>query len=54
MLKELVCASNEFCPKLTETLRLWTPVVALDRICIKDFNIGKPNKTATEDYIVSL
>lgn len=38
----------------SETLRLWPSVVGLDRHCTKDYNLGKPNDTATEDYIVSV
>lgn len=41
-----------FC--FSEVLRLYPPVVALDRQCIKDYNLGKPNDKATEDYIVSV
>nr|ACZ97407.2 cytochrome P450 CYP9A37 [Zygaena filipendulae] len=37
---------------VSETLRLWSPVFTTDRMCIKDYNIGKPNKYATEDFIV--
>lgn len=25
----------------------------MDRICTNDYNLGKPNDSATEDYIVS-
>ncbi|CAH0750665.1 unnamed protein product [Diatraea saccharalis] len=35
-----------------ESLRLWTPAVILDRICTKDYNLGKPNDLATQDYII--
>ncbi|CAK1596641.1 unnamed protein product [Parnassius mnemosyne] len=38
---------------VSEVLRMWAPGVALDRLCIKDYNLGKPNKQATQDYIVS-
>lgn len=31
---------------------MWTPGIAQDRICTKDYNLGKPNDKATEDYIV--
>ncbi|XP_026324948.1 uncharacterized protein LOC113233928 [Hyposmocoma kahamanoa] len=37
---------------VSETLRLWPAVVGLDRHCTKDYNLGKPNDTATEDYII--
>ncbi|XP_050345938.1 cytochrome P450 9e2-like isoform X2 [Nymphalis io] len=36
----------------SEVLRLWPPGYALDRICVKDYNMGKPNSDATEDFIV--
>ncbi|XP_026331052.1 cytochrome P450 9e2-like, partial [Hyposmocoma kahamanoa] len=36
---------------VSETLRLWTPGFVLDRFCTKDYNMGKPNAKATEDYI---
>lgn len=36
----------------SEVLRLWPPALALDRICVKDYNLGKPNSKATEDYII--
>ncbi|XP_059058018.1 uncharacterized protein LOC131851527 [Achroia grisella] len=37
---------------VSEVLRLWPPLVRLDRICTKDYNLGKPNSKATEDYIL--
>ncbi|CAH0579543.1 unnamed protein product [Chrysodeixis includens] len=37
---------------ITEVLRMWPPVANLDRYCAKDYNIGKPNKTADKDFIV--
>lgn len=37
----------------TELLRMWPPGIALDRICVKDYNLGKPNDTAERDFIVS-
>ncbi|KAM3966422.1 cytochrome P450 9e2-like [Aphomia sociella] len=37
---------------ISELLRLWPPALALDRICVKDYNLGKPNSKATEDYII--
>ncbi|KAM3966424.1 cytochrome P450 9e2-like [Aphomia sociella] len=37
---------------VSEILRLWPPAVAFDRLCIKDYNLGKPNSKATEDYII--
>lgn len=36
----------------TELLRLWPPGVAMDRICNKDYNLGKPNEKAEKDFIV--
>ncbi|CAF4823385.1 unnamed protein product [Pieris macdunnoughi] len=37
---------------VSEVLRLWPPAIATDRICNKDYNLGKPNKNSTEDFIV--
>nr|QPF77609.1 cytochrome P450 monooxygenase CYP9A124 [Ostrinia furnacalis] len=37
---------------VSEVLRFWSAGVALDRVCNKDYNLGKPNSQATEDYIV--
>ncbi|CAK1596655.1 unnamed protein product [Parnassius mnemosyne] len=37
---------------VSEVLRLWPPAIALDRLCIKDYNLEKPNIQATQDYIV--
>ncbi|CAH2269487.1 jg27298 [Pararge aegeria aegeria] len=37
---------------VSEVLRLWPPAMALDRICVKDYNMGKPNSKATKDYII--
>ncbi|XP_026318087.1 cytochrome P450 9e2-like [Hyposmocoma kahamanoa] len=37
---------------VSETLRLWTAGFALDRCCTKDYNLGKPNDEATEDFII--
>nr|BBE49551.1 cytochrome P450 monooxygenase [Adoxophyes honmai] len=37
---------------VSELLRLWTPGGALDRVCTKEYNLGKPNDKATEDYII--
>ncbi|KAG6461827.1 cytochrome P450 9e2 [Manduca sexta] len=36
---------------VSETLRLWPPAVILDRLCIKDYNMGKPNNKADKDFI---
>lgn len=38
---------------ISESLRLWPPLVVLDRHCNKDYNLGKPNDNASEDFIVS-
>ncbi|XP_026318086.1 cytochrome P450 9e2-like [Hyposmocoma kahamanoa] len=37
---------------ISEILRLWPPAILLDRYCTKDYNMGKPNDTATEDFII--
>nr|CAZ65619.1 cytochrome P450 [Cnaphalocrocis medinalis] len=37
---------------VSEVLRLWPPGIAMDRICVKDYNLGKPNDKATSDYII--
>ncbi|NP_001341723.1 cytochrome P450 CYP9A17v2 [Helicoverpa armigera] len=37
---------------VSELLRLWPPGAALDRICTKDYNLGKPNDKAKHDFIV--
>nr|ALJ30298.1 cytochrome P450 monooxygenase CYP9A [Mamestra brassicae] len=37
---------------VSELLRLWPPAVALDRVCTKDYNLGKPNEKADKDFIV--
>nr|BAM73826.1 cytochrome P450 [Bombyx mori] len=37
---------------VSEVLRLWPPVIALDRICVKDYNLGKPNDKSKEDFII--
>ncbi|KAM3966423.1 cytochrome P450 9e2-like [Aphomia sociella] len=37
---------------ISEILRMWPPAMALDRVCIKDYNLGKPNNKATKDYII--
>lgn len=38
----------------SELFRFWPIGVDMDRICTKDFNLGKPNDKATSDYIVSI
>nr|QZP43538.1 cytochrome P450 monooxygenase CYP9A199 [Ephestia elutella] len=37
---------------VSEVLRLWPPALALDRVCIKDYNLGRPNDKAEKDYII--
>ncbi|XP_063618744.1 uncharacterized protein LOC134791626 [Cydia splendana] len=37
---------------VSESLRLWPPAVASDRICTKDYNLGRPNDKATQDFIL--
>ncbi|KAL0841632.1 hypothetical protein ABMA28_015287 [Loxostege sticticalis] len=37
---------------VSEVLRLWPAAMQLDRVCVKDYNMGKPNNTATQDYII--
>ncbi|KAJ8728452.1 hypothetical protein PYW08_016837 [Mythimna loreyi] len=37
---------------VSESLRLWPPGFNLDRICTKDYNLGKPNEKAEKDFII--
>ncbi|XP_050683809.1 cytochrome P450 9e2-like isoform X7 [Leptidea sinapis] len=37
---------------ISEVLRLWPPGILLDRICCKDYNMGKPNKYEKRDFIL--
>ncbi|CAB3239058.1 unnamed protein product [Arctia plantaginis] len=37
---------------VSETMRLHPPTPLLDRQCVKDYNFGRVNKTATKDLIV--
>ncbi|KAJ8728443.1 hypothetical protein PYW08_016828 [Mythimna loreyi] len=37
---------------ISEVLRLWPPAPALDRLCTKDYNLGKANAEADKDYII--
>ncbi|KAF9817881.1 hypothetical protein SFRURICE_003287 [Spodoptera frugiperda] len=39
---------------VSEVLRRWPPALVADRECIKDYNMGKPNKNSKEDVIVSI
>ncbi|CAK1596659.1 unnamed protein product [Parnassius mnemosyne] len=37
---------------VSEVLRLWPPAPVVDRLCGKDYVMGKPNSKATQDYII--
>lgn len=37
---------------VSEVLRKWPPASVIDRIVTKTYNLGRPNKEATEDYII--
>ncbi|XP_013135368.1 PREDICTED: cytochrome P450 9e2-like isoform X2 [Papilio polytes] len=37
---------------VSEVLRLWPPALALDRLCVKDYSLGKANKNCNVDYVV--
>ncbi|XP_013135366.1 PREDICTED: cytochrome P450 9e2-like [Papilio polytes] len=37
---------------VSEVLRLWPPGVTMDRLCVKDYNLGKCNEKSTKDYVV--
>nr|BBE49548.1 cytochrome P450 monooxygenase [Adoxophyes honmai] len=37
---------------ISELLRLWPPAVATDRVCNKEYNLGRPNDKAAKDYIM--
>ncbi|KAI5652181.1 cytochrome p450 domain-containing protein [Phthorimaea operculella] len=37
---------------MCELLRKYPPAVVLDRMCTKDYNLGKPNDEATSDFIL--
>nr|XP_026327064.1 cytochrome P450 9e2-like [Hyposmocoma kahamanoa] len=37
---------------VSEILRLYPPSIILDRCCTNNYNLGKPNDYATEDYII--
>ncbi|KAJ2939829.1 hypothetical protein O0L34_g18023 [Tuta absoluta] len=37
---------------VSELLRKYPPAVGLDRMCTKDYNLGKPNDYAAKDYII--
>ncbi|CAD0254264.1 unnamed protein product [Spodoptera exigua] len=37
---------------VSEGMRLWPPAPFMDRICVNDYNIGRPNKEAKKDLII--
>ncbi|XP_045535829.1 cytochrome P450 9e2 [Papilio machaon] len=37
---------------VSEVLRLWPPAPVADRKAARDYNLGRPNSTAQEDYII--
>lgn len=37
---------------VSETLRMWPPHLYLDRMCVKDFNLGKSHPRASQDYLM--
>ncbi|XP_075973973.1 cytochrome P450 9e2-like [Anticarsia gemmatalis] len=37
---------------VSELLRKWPPAVALDRVCLKDYDLGKPNEKSDKHYIL--
>nr|BBE49546.1 cytochrome P450 monooxygenase [Adoxophyes honmai] len=37
---------------LSESLRKWPPAGVTDRLCTRDYNMGKPNAHATKDFIL--
>ncbi|KAJ8728448.1 hypothetical protein PYW08_016833 [Mythimna loreyi] len=37
---------------VSEVLRKWPPNAVMDRVCTKDYNMGKPNNTAKNDFIL--
>lgn len=39
---------------ITEVLRLWPPAPVADRRAARDYNLGRPNSAAQQDYIVCL
>ncbi|KAI8436351.1 hypothetical protein MSG28_004385 [Choristoneura fumiferana] len=36
---------------VSEVLRLWPPAIASERLCVKEYNLGKPYEKAPADYI---
>ncbi|CAH1645268.1 unnamed protein product [Spodoptera littoralis] len=37
---------------VSEVLRKWPPFVIIDRECTKDYNLGKPNDSASREFVV--
>lgn len=37
---------------VSESLRLWPPAFLADRLCTKDYNMGRPNDKSTKDFIL--
>ncbi|KAJ8729806.1 hypothetical protein PYW07_016844 [Mythimna separata] len=37
---------------VSEVLRKWPPNAVIDRVCTKDYNMGKPNEAAKNDFIL--
>lgn len=37
---------------ISEVLRKWPPAIATDRLCVKKYNLGKPNEKSTSDFIM--
>nr|XP_032525517.1 cytochrome P450 9e2-like isoform X1 [Danaus plexippus plexippus] len=37
---------------ISEVLRLWVPTILIERMCVKDYNMGKSNGEAKEDFIL--
>ncbi|XP_038211824.1 cytochrome P450 9e2-like isoform X1 [Zerene cesonia] len=37
---------------ISEVLRMWPPAFQLDRVCAKDYNMGKPNSKSSKDFIL--
>ncbi|XP_050560869.1 cytochrome P450 9e2-like [Spodoptera frugiperda] len=37
---------------VSEGMRLWPAAPFMDRVCVNDYNIGRPNKEATKDLII--
>uniref|UniRef100_A0A2H1VED6 unspecific monooxygenase n=1 Tax=Spodoptera frugiperda TaxID=7108 RepID=A0A2H1VED6_SPOFR len=37
---------------VSEVLRLWPPFVMFDRECTRDYNLGKPNDSASREFVV--